>query len=246
MNLDIAYVSEPGERSNNEDCVDVITTDFGTCTVLCDGLGGHADGELASACVCASIRKYFQAVTDSEDIHQLVYDLILKAQNDLLQHQIEYGKTDGMKTTCCCLIIRERQAAAAYVGDSRIYFIRKNKLNIRSKDHSIPQYLVNMGEIREKDIRHHPDRNKLLRVMGSEWESPRHQCIELPKLSDKDAFLLWSDGFWEWIEEKEMLLSLRNSSDSRGWLEQMKDLVYKYGCGKHMDNLSAITVKCRK
>ena len=69
-----------------------------------------------------------------------------------------------------------------------MYFIRKNKLNIRSKDHSIPQYLVNMGEIREKDIRHHPDRNKLLRVMGSEWESPRHQCIELPQLVDKDAF----------------------------------------------------------
>ena len=102
MNLDIAYVSEPGERSTNEDCVDIITTDFGTCAVLCDGLGGHDAGELASACVCANIRRNFEAVSNTENISQLAYDLVLKAQNDLLQHQIEYGKTDGMKTTCCC------------------------------------------------------------------------------------------------------------------------------------------------
>ena len=245
MRLDIASISEVGERKRNEDCVDIIRSEAGTCVVLCDGLGGHEAGDLASACVCGSIRRRFEACTQEDKLEDLAYGLVLQAQDDLLQYQQELGKTGGMKTTACCLVIRDGKAAAAYVGDSRIYLIRKKKILCRSKDHSIPQYLVNIGEIKDADIRHHPDRNKLLRVMGSEWETPRHQKLPLPELAENDAFLLCSDGFWEWVEDKEMAETLRSSSGSTQWLEKMVELIYKRGSGKNMDNLSAIAVICR-
>ena len=161
-----------------------------------------------------------------------------------MKMQIELDKQDGMKTTACCLLIQNGKTAAAYVGDSRIYQFRKNKMLLRSSDHSIPQYLVNIGEIKERDIRHHPDRNKLLRVMGSEWETPRYQRLKLEEPERGDAFLLCTDGFWEWIEEKDMERFLKRASCSEEWLDMMKRFIYARGRGNRMDNLSAIAVMC--
>lgn len=200
MRWDIAILSEPGERENNEDCVAVTSGDAGICTVLCDGLGGHDAGEVASKCVCDSVTAAFEKAPEGADIGELVCELLQNAQDELMKMQIELDKQNGMKTTACCLLIQDGKTAAAYVGDSRIYQFRKNKVLLRSSDHSIPQYLVNIGEIKERDIRHHPDRNKLLRVMGSEWETPRYQRLKLEEPVCGDAFLLCTDGFWEWIE----------------------------------------------
>ena len=244
MRWDIKSLSEPGERENNEDCVAVTAGDAGICTILCDGLGGHDAGEVASKCVCDSVTAAFEKAPDGADIDELCCGLLLNAQDELMQMQVELGKQGGMKTTACCLLLQNEQAAAAYVGDSRIYQFRKNKMLLRSSDHSIPQYLVNIGEIKERDIRHHPDRNKLLRVMGSEWETPRYQRLKLEEPERGDAFLLCTDGFWEWIEEKDMERFLKRASCSEEWLDMMKKLIYAHGKGNRMDNLSAIAVMC--
>ncbi|MDD6090246.1 MAG: protein phosphatase 2C domain-containing protein [Candidatus Limivicinus sp.] len=243
MRWDIASMSEHGERKNNEDCVEVAAADAGICAVLCDGLGGHDAGELASKCVCESIIADFEKAPEDADIYELVCELIQSAQDELLKKQIELDNQGGMKTTVCCLLLQNGKAAAAYVGDSRIYQFRKKRLLSRSVDHSVPQYLVNVGEIRESEIRHHPDRNKLLRVMGSEWESPRYQRMTLSEPLRDDAFLLCTDGFWEWIEEKEMESMLKRASCSEEWLCNMKKLIYTRGSGKKMDNLSAIAIR---
>lgn len=242
MRWDIAILSEPGERENNEDCVAVTSGDAGICTVLCDGLGGHDAGEVASKCVCDSVTAAFEKAPEGADIGELVCELLQNAQDGLMKMQIELDKQNGMKTTACCLLIQDGKTAAAYVGDSRIYQFRKNKVLLRSSDHSIPQYLVNIGEIKERDIRHHPDRNKLLRVMGSEWETPRYQRLKLEEPVCGDAFLLCTDGFWEWIEEKDMERFLKRASCSEEWLNTMKKFIYARGRGNRMDNLSAIAI----
>ena len=141
MRWDIAILSEPGERENNEDCVAVTSGDAGICTVLCDGLGGHDAGEVASKCVCDSVTAAFEKAPEGADIGELVCELLQNAQDELMKMQIELDKQNGMKTTACCLLIQDGKTAAAYVGDSRIYQFRKNKVLLRSSDHSIPQYL---------------------------------------------------------------------------------------------------------
>ena len=207
MRWDIAILSEPGERENNEDCVAVTSGDAGICTVLCDGLGGHDAGEVASKCVCDSVTAAFEKAPEGADIGELVCELLQNAQDELMKMQIELDKQNGMKTTACCLLIQDGKTAAAYVGDSRIYQFRKNKVLLRSSDHSIPQYLVNIGEP----------------VCG-------------------DAFLLCTDGFWEWIEEKDMERFLKRTSCSEEWLNTMKKFIYARGRGNRMDNLSAIAI----
>lgn len=62
--------------------------------------------------------------------------------------------------------------------------------------------LVAAGQLKEKQIRNHPDRNRLLRVLGVDWDSPKYQLEEPKERLGKQAFLLCTDGFWELIEEK--------------------------------------------
>ena len=72
-----------------------------------------------------------------------------------------------MKTTVVVLHIKNKNARWAHVGDSRLYFFKNKKLIERTLDHSVPQNLVVCKEIKEKDIRYHADRNRLLRVLGT-------------------------------------------------------------------------------
>lgn len=115
----------------------------------------------------------------------------------------------------------------------------------RSQDHSVPQMLVNRGDIKEKDIRHHEDRSRLLRVMGTEWDSPKYQVVDDIKLTNRSSFLLCSDGFWELIDEKQMCKLLKKAADPQDWLGKMEEIVLANGTGTNMDNYSAIAVFVR-
>ena len=138
-----------------------------------------------------------------------------------------------------------KTARFAHVGDSRIYHFEKAKYVQRSQDHSVPQMLANRGDIKEKDIRHHEDRSRLLRVMGTEWDSPKYQAVDGIKLTNRSSFLLCSDGFWELIDEKQMCKLLKKAADPQDWLGKMEEIVLKNGTGTNMDNYSAIAVFVR-
>jgi serine/threonine protein phosphatase PrpC len=235
--------SDKGEREVNEDSIAVAEKDGRYCFVLCDGLGGHGKGDLASGSVTDSIIKCFEENGADE---QFLDTAMLKAQEELLAEQSRIGAVSQMKTTAVVLLIHEDKFRYAYIGDSRLYHFRKNKVLSRTLDHSVPQMLVYAGDIKEKQIRSHPDRNRLLRVMGVEWESPRYVVSEVGTLRGGDAFLLCSDGFWEPIVEKEMCRLLKKSSDAEGWLAAMSNTVKENGKGTNMDNYSAIAVMYRE
>lgn len=242
MNWDIASFTDKGEREKNEDSIELIQAKAGICAVLCDGLGGHSAGELASQCVCESIKKQFLLAEADRSLEELTPQCMDEAQEALLKRQEELGKAGGMKTTCCCLSLRDGMAVAAYVGDSRIYQFRRGRVLRQSLDHSLCQYLVKSGEIKPRDIRHHPDRNKLLRVMGTEWGSPQYQRLDIATPKPGDAFLLCSDGFWEWITEREMQRLLRKASCADEWIKSMYEIILGRGHGQGMDNISAIAL----
>ena len=105
--------------------------------------------------------------------------------------------------------------------------------------------LVNRGDIREKDIRHHEDRSRLLRVMGTEWDAPKYQVVEGISLTKRSSFLLCSDGFWELIDEKMMCKLLKKSATPEEWLKNIEKIVLENGRGSNMDNYSAIAVFVR-
>jgi serine/threonine protein phosphatase PrpC len=147
-----------------------------------------------------------------------------------------------MKTTAVALAVVNGKCAWGHIGDSRLYMLRKNRIKARTLDHSVPQMLVLSGEISEKKIRKHPDRNKLLRVIGVEWDSPQFEVADETDLASCRAFLLCSDGFWEFIGEKHIQAFLKKSNDANEWLRYMTDEVEINGSGCEMDNYTAIAV----
>lgn len=238
----LAYkvLSEPGERAYNEDYVGAAIKEKASCFVLADGLGGHGGGDEASWLVVEYILNDFKKNGDaSEDYLKNAFE---KSQELLLKEQERQKRVYEMKTTLVVLVIDEHFMRWGHIGDSRLYYFKNKKLKERTLDHSVPQMLVNAGEIKENQIRGHSDRNRLLRAMGSEWDMPRYQLAKPRERSGKEAFLLCSDGFWEWVEEKQMQATLKKADSPEDWMKRMKQIVEKNGMGKGMDNYSAIAV----
>lgn len=234
-------ITDKGNREINEDSIKYACRNETYCFVLADGLGGHGKGDEASSVVCNKIIDDFMKYEgDTEDF---IGSAIETAQMTLLEEQEKRAAKYQMKTTLVVLVIEEKRAYWGHVGDSRLYYFNKGRFKQRTIDHSVPQMLVLAKSIKEKEIRNHPDRNKLLRVLGITWEHPMYELgsTEL-KSNGKQAFLLCTDGFWELVNEKEMQKSLRKSETVAQWLEAMTQRVIENGKNENMDNYSAIAV----
>lgn len=234
--------TDRGGREVNEDSARVFEKDGKKCLVLCDGLGGHGKGEVASALVVEAVGQIFNSAQKiDEDFLRSAFQL---SQEALIDEQIRQDAKTDMKTTAVAMYIEGNKVQWGHVGDSRLYAFAKNKVKLRTLDHSVPQMLVFAREIKEKQIRNHPDRNRLLRVMGIEWEKPMYELAEQTQLEKYQAFLLCSDGFWELIDEKQMCKLLKNSSTVEEWMQAMVEVIKQNGIGKNMDNYTAIALWC--
>lgn len=232
-------ISKAGERKNNEDCTGMHQIGKAYGFFLCDGLGGHGKGEIASKMAVEQAILQFEDKKFSNDTLSFVFEA---GQAAILEHQLHVGNKDSMKTTMTALFMDEKNIQWGHIGDSRIYYFKNKRLVSKTMDHSVPQMLAAAGEIQESQIRLHPDRNRLLRVMGTEWNGTPYQIGDSIARRGEQAFLLCSDGFWEWIEEKEMVSCLEQAESVGQWLDSMEKIVLKNGAGKNMDNYSAITI----
>ena len=234
-----AVFSDTGGRPVNEDSVGVFCNGENRCYILCDGLGGHGMGEIASGLAISVFENQFRKAAD---MAHFLGRTFTAAQDILMAEQKARNAQQKMKTTGVAVVTDDRNAYVGHVGDSRCYVFYKNKVKARTLDHSIPQMLVLSGEIKESQIRNHPERNTLLRVMGVEWEEAMYELMPPIPLKKCQAFLLCSDGFWELIEEETMCDQLKRAGSVEEWLSSMVKIVQENGRDRNMDNYSAIAV----
>lgn len=243
--LDYFIFTDKGDRAVNEDSVGYCDSPLGKIFILCDGLGGHGKGDEASSLVVSFIKNYAE-IANSDNTESFIDGAITGAQNTLIQYQKDNGITRQSKTTLTFLCINKdnNTASISHIGDSRVYKFERNKYVYRTLDHSVPQMLVLSGEIKEKHIRHHEDRNRLLRCMGIEWDGKKFDIdqVEQP-YNQGDAFIMCSDGFWDWILEKDMEKALKKFPDATKCGEYLVEKAKKRGMGKNMDNFSLILVR---
>lgn len=242
MAIDYFEFTDKGDREINEDSIVALEKQGNYCFVVCDGLGGHGQGEIASSIATSTFTDMFYR---SEDFVNLIGEATEYAQNYIIERQKEEHKPHELKTTAVALVIDDAIAYCGHVGDSRLYYFQKNKLKWRTLDHSVPQMLALAGDIKEKDIRRHADRNMLLKVIGTEWDEPQYELATPIEIKKDTAFLLCTDGFWDFIDEKMMQKTLKKSKTAKEWCEAMIQVVKANGSGNNMDNFSAITVFCK-
>ncbi len=242
LSVSIATYSDMGSRTENEDYCDyAVDDDHNVCIALADGLGGEGGGSVASTMAAQTILECFKAGA-AEDT-QAISGWFEEANRRVLSVQTESVE---MKTTLVTLQIAHDTAMWAHIGDSRLCIFTDGVYSGRTFDHSVSQMAVLRGEISEEDIRGHVDRNRLLRAIGRD-ESVTAELSDPVNLIDGHAhgFLLCTDGFWEYVLEKEMESTLKRSHDAGEWLDRMVSVVRKRAKKDH-DNNTAVAVIVHK
>jgi PPM family protein phosphatase len=238
VKLKIAYITDKGSRDYNEDFCSFHKDKESCCCIVADGLGGHGAGDVASTTAVKVILESFKdRVRHSLDDIQ---NYLEEAQRELLLIQSSNLKYKSMRTTISLLLIKEDEAVWAHLGDTRLYFFRNDKIKFQTKDHSVPQALVNVGEITAEEIRFHEDRNRLLRVLG-ETNSFKPKVETPVKLESGDTLLLCTDGFWEYVYEEQMEQTLSSCNSSSEWLESMEKILISHA-KENNDNYTAMAV----
>jgi len=221
MDIQTFACTDKGGRDHNEDYFGYYWDDPAGCWVVADGLGGHASGEIASRLVTEAVIEKsgsWTAFSDEEIVHILtdINESLISAQNALPSYK-------GMKSTVVAVFMENGLLKYIHAGDSRLYYFKQNYLCARTKDHSLSQKAVDSGEIDYEDIRFHEDRNIVLKVMGlKNLNLSGMTGTVMPEPGD--AFLLCTDGFWEYIYEAEMTRELSKADDPRQWLMGMLEL----------------------
>lgn len=190
-------------REENQDASGSFTNSKGRLFTVADGMGGLAGGKIASELAVRVVGEVFER--DADPLPQVLKKSLLEA-NARIFEQSQTGNPlyRGMGTTGVVLVFSEDKAFVAHVGDSRIYLIRNSEIQRLTKDHSEVQYLLDKGALTADEAANYPNRNVLLRALGT------HPAVEvdLPpepiKLQIGDQFLLCTDGLSGCVTDSEI------------------------------------------
>lgn len=229
-------LSNRGGRKNNEDCVGYERAGKIWCFVLCDGLGGQLCGEVASKLVCDTVCAEFEK--NPEISYSAVHDYLEKAVMVLTDERDE--DKYNMSSTAVVLVTDGKKAVWAHLGDSRLYYISGGEILKITDDHSVAFMEFEGGMITYDDIRRSPNQNKLTRCV-SDMDNFKPDISDITELEHGDAFLLCSDGFWEYVTEDDIEETINKSSSPKEWLEKMLEVLHENEIEKN-DNYSVIAV----
>ena len=191
------------KRKMNQDYVFVSKDPVGNLPnlfVVADGMGGHNAGDYASSHAVQILIDEIQKNTDFNPI-KVIRHAIETANTEIREQARRDVQLRGMGTTIVVLTIVGHYAYVANVGDSRLYVI-ENGIHQVTRDHSLVQEMVRMGELKAEDAKNHPDKNIITRALGAE-RTVDIDFFDL-KLEPGSTILMCSDGLSNMVEDKSM------------------------------------------
>ncbi|MCX7921873.1 MAG: Stp1/IreP family PP2C-type Ser/Thr phosphatase [Clostridia bacterium] len=195
-------------REINEDCCDVIAGYPGVPVsfIIADGMGGHNSGEIASrmAIEIASnqLLQLPELLRDNEDVFSAILQIMQKANSEIYRNSLEHEANHGMGTTLIIAVVYNRSLYIGHIGDSRVYRLRDGTIQRITTDHSFIEEMVMNGSLTREEAENHPRKNLITRALG---------CAEniqidtyLCDISDKDIFMLCTDGLTNMLSDDEI------------------------------------------
>ena len=212
--------------------------------VVADGMGGHTDGEQASAVTVRTLAQHVldeivmphlmgvERNSDQKTISEVLSEAMLAA-NEATQQNVPNGGT-----TATCTVIRGDLAYIAHVGDSRAYLISEGNMELVTRDHSLVRRLQELGQLTPEEAEVHPQRNVLYRAIG------QGEALEVDaatrRLPPSSRLLLCSDGLWGLVDEPKMMEVLEEHSDPQTVCDRLVELANEAGGS---DNITALLIQ---
>lgn len=239
-------IHEIGQRSNQEDSIILWNNRL---FILCDGMGGHEKGEVASQTVCQSLATWFEQNVNPDE--PLTDNQLREAIEYAYQQLDQYadGNPKQMGTTLTFLFIGSSGVTAAHMGDSRIYHVRPNTgILYLSRDHSLVFDLFQAGEITYEEMGKFSQKNIITRAMTPREDNRmRPDVIHITDILPGDYFYMCSDGMLEQMDNDQLaaLLSSQltdeekriklieltkdNQDNHSAWIIHIKDVIKEDG-----------------
>ncbi|SOC58335.1 PP2C family protein-serine/threonine phosphatase [Ornithinimicrobium cerasi] len=199
-----------GSKSRNEDSAYAGPE----LLVLCDGMGGHAAGDVASSLVVGELVHLDGESHGADDALDILEQAVEEANDRLADVMEAYPDSSGMGTTCIAMMRTQSKLAVANIGDSRAYLLRNGRLTQITKDHSFVQKLLDEGRIGPEEALHHPQRSLVTRVLTGRPED--RPDLSLRELRPGDRLLLCSDGLTDYAAEETVGELLAQSDHTPG------------------------------
>ena len=230
--------TDRGKRKDNQDSTATFFNQSNVLlAILCDGLGGHQAGDIASEMAVSQIGNSWEQTTftskDTYIIQTWLKGVINRENTRIFKAANTYPDLEGMGTTLVASVVLEQQVLFANIGDSRAYTYKDNELTLITQYHSFVAELQRSGELTEFERKNHVNRNALTRSLGVEGELD----IDFFKvLKDSiDLVLLNSDGLSNTLSKEQMIYALKSNHD----LDQKAvDLVYLAIRNEASDNVT--------
>lgn len=232
------YLTDTGRvRSHNEDSVTILKNASGEyLLIVCDGMGGHRKGEVASSMAIANLGARFNKISSigSElDAVNWLNDSISEINKSILDYAAANPDSTGMGTTIVCALLTKDYLIFGNIGDSSGFVIKNGKIHKVTKDHTLVNLLVQAGNLTEEEAKYHPKKNVLMKALGAA-DKCELDIFEVDMTID--GILLCSDGLTNMLtfEQIEKVLN-----DTELEIEEKVDkLIRKCNARGGTDNIS--------
>jgi serine/threonine protein phosphatase PrpC len=209
----------------------------GALFVVCDGMGGHAAGEVAAELGVRTIREVYFA-SQGQDVITSIAQAVKAANDAIYSLARSHSEYSGMGTTCVTLVIVGGRAYIVNIGDSRAYIIRDGQMRQVTQDHSWVAEQVRIGLLTEEQARVHAHRNVITRSLGTQPNITADLFVETLRAGDR--VLLCSDGLHGYVEEDAIAQEVVTQSSPE---VAARDLIDMANANGGPDNISAILVE---
>jgi len=211
LQLNIGNYSDVGKaREINEDYFGSFSGNFGSLLIVCDGMGGHIGGEIASRLAVESISNHFEKLNDGYNISEEINKSLEAANTSIILKAKENPDLTDMGSTVVLVLVKNGLAYYTSLGDSRIYKIRDGVLQQITKDNSLVQQMVDSNIITQDEAKVHPKKNVITKALGTNDELEL-EIYEPFKLLLNDKLILCSDGLTAHVDEEEFFQISENN-----------------------------------